>query len=90
MAGKVEGKVTVVTAGGAGIGAATVRGFAKEGASVVIADLSGNRRWAVGDEIKESGGRSVFLKLDASDPEAVQATIKLALNSCRAPRHHVQ
>jgi meso-butanediol dehydrogenase/(S,S)-butanediol dehydrogenase/diacetyl reductase len=81
MAGKLEGKVAVVTAGGAGIGAATVRRFAKEGASVVIADLSGTRGRAVAGEIKESGGRSVFLKMDASDPEAIQATIKLALDS---------
>jgi meso-butanediol dehydrogenase / (S,S)-butanediol dehydrogenase / diacetyl reductase len=81
MAGKLEGRVAIVTAGGAGIGAATVRRFAKEGAAVVIADLSGTRAKAVTDEIKSAGGRAAFIKMDASDPEAIQATIKLALDS---------
>ena len=43
MAGKLEGKVAVVTGGGSGIGAATARRFAREKATVVIADLSGTR-----------------------------------------------
>ena len=81
MAGKLEGKVAIVTAGGAGIGAATVRRFAREGAAVVIADLSGTRGRAVTDEIKGAGGRAAFIKMDASDPEAIQATIKLATDS---------
>src|SRR5437867_3298972 len=38
MAGTLDGKVAVVTAGGAGIGAATAQRLAREGASVVIAD----------------------------------------------------
>jgi len=81
MAGKLEGKIAIVTAGGAGIGAATVRRFAKEGAAVVIADLSGTRARAVTDEIKAAGGRAAYIKMDASDPEAIQATIKLAIDS---------
>jgi meso-butanediol dehydrogenase / (S,S)-butanediol dehydrogenase / diacetyl reductase len=81
MAGKLEGKVAIVTAGGAGIGAATVRRFAKEGAAVIIADLSGTRARAVNEEIKAAGGRAAFIKMDASDPEAIQASIKLALDS---------
>jgi meso-butanediol dehydrogenase / (S,S)-butanediol dehydrogenase / diacetyl reductase len=81
MAGKLEGKVAIVTAGGAGIGAATVRRFAKEGAAVVIADLSGTRARAVTEEVGAAGGRAVCLKMDVADPEAIQAMIKLALDS---------
>ena len=81
MPGKLEGKVAIVTAGGAGIGAATARRFAKEGAAVVIADLSGTRAQEVTGEIKSAGGRAACIKMDAADPEAVQATIKLALDS---------
>ena len=44
MAGRLEGKVAVVTGGCSGIGLATVRRFAQEGATVVVADLVGRGR----------------------------------------------
>jgi len=81
MAGKLEGRVAIVTAGGAGIGAATARRFAQEGASVVIADLSGKRAEEIANGITANGGKAVCLKMDAADPEGVQATIKLALDT---------
>jgi meso-butanediol dehydrogenase / (S,S)-butanediol dehydrogenase / diacetyl reductase len=81
MAGKLENKVAIVTAGGSGIGAATVRRFAREGAAVVIADLSGSRAEQVRAEVTGAGGRAVALKMDVADPQAVEATIKLALDS---------
>jgi meso-butanediol dehydrogenase / (S,S)-butanediol dehydrogenase / diacetyl reductase len=81
MAGKLDSRVAIITAGGAGIGAATARRFAREGASVVIADLSGTRAEQVTAAIKGSGGNAVCIKMDASDPDGVQATIKLALDT---------
>jgi NAD(P)-dependent dehydrogenase (short-subunit alcohol dehydrogenase family) len=81
MAGKLENKVAVVTAGGSGIGAATVRRFAREGAAVVIADLSGSRAEQVRSEVAAAGGRAVTIKMDVADPQAIEATIKLALDS---------
>ena len=81
MQGKLEGKVAVVTAGGSGIGAATARRFAREKAAVVIADLSGTRASAVANEIAQEGGSARWLKMDASDPEGVQAAIRLALDN---------
>lgn len=81
MAEKFKGKVAIVTAGGSGIGAATARRFAREGALVVIADLSGTRAGEVAGEIAKSGGDVRWLKMDASDPEGVQAAIRLATDS---------
>jgi meso-butanediol dehydrogenase/(S,S)-butanediol dehydrogenase/diacetyl reductase len=81
MAGKLLGKVAIVTAGGSGIGAATARRFAREEASVVIADLSGTRAAAVAGSITEEGGNARWLKMDASDPEGVHAAIRLAMDS---------
>jgi meso-butanediol dehydrogenase/(S,S)-butanediol dehydrogenase/diacetyl reductase len=80
MSGKLDGKVAIVTAGGSGIGAATARRFAREGSSVVVADLSGKRAEEVTAAITAGGGKAVCIKMDAADPEGVQATIKLALD----------
>lgn len=81
MAGKLEGRVAVVTGGGSGIGAATVRRFAREGASVIVADLSGTRAEKISREVTAAGGKARQLKMDASDPEGVQAAIQLALDT---------
>jgi meso-butanediol dehydrogenase/(S,S)-butanediol dehydrogenase/diacetyl reductase len=81
MARRFDGKVTIITAGGSGIGAATARRFAQEGASVVIADLSGKRAEEVTNNIKANGDQAVCVKMDAADPEGVQAAIKLALDT---------
>lgn len=81
MAGRLEGKVAIVTAGGSGIGAATARRFAREGARVVIADLSGTRAGEIAGEITRDGGNARWLKMDASDPEGVQAALRLATDS---------
>ena len=79
--GRFTGQVAIVTAGGAGIGAATARRFAGEGAAVVVADLSSTRAEAVASSITTSGGRAAAIKMDASDPEAVQRTLRLALET---------
>ena len=81
MPGRFAGRVAIVTAGGSGIGAATARRFAGEGAAVVVADLSGTRDEAVASSIAASGGRAAAVKMDASDPAAVERTIRLAVDT---------
>ena len=73
--------MAVVTAGGAGIGAATAVRFAREGAAVVVGDISGRRATAVAEQIGAAGGRAVGLKMDAADATAVQAAIDLAMQT---------
>lgn len=63
MVGRLEGKVAVVTGGGSGIGAATVKLFAAEGARVISADLPSDH----GEQLAAECGAS-FLALDVSDP----------------------
>jgi 3(or 17)beta-hydroxysteroid dehydrogenase len=64
MAGRVSDKVAIVTGGASGIGAATVRLLAAEGAAVVAADV--NRE--LGEElVKELGGRTSFARHDVAD-----------------------
>lgn len=79
MSGRFDSLTAIVTAGGSGIGAATARCFAREGARVVVADLSGSRARETAEAIAADGGEAVWIKMDAAEPDAVQATVQLAL-----------
>jgi meso-butanediol dehydrogenase/(S,S)-butanediol dehydrogenase/diacetyl reductase len=75
--GKLDNKVAVVTGGGSGIGAATSRLFAAEGARVIIADIDENGGNAVAREL---GDRAVFHRTDVSDPPQVEAMVKFVVD----------
>jgi len=62
--GRVSGKVALVTGGAMGIGAATCRALAREGAAVVVADIADAPGRALAEEIAAAGGRALFLTLD--------------------------
>lgn len=68
MAGRIEGKVSVVTGGCSGIGLATARRFAAEGAKVMIGDVDEANGPRIATEL---GG--AFVRCDVSDPEQVEA-----------------
>ncbi|MFC5728896.1 MULTISPECIES: 3-oxoacyl-ACP reductase [Nocardioides] len=73
MAGRIEGKTAVVTGGGSGIGLATARRLAAEGARVVIGDLDDARGKEVATEI---GGS--FVHVDVTSSEQVDALFQFA------------
>jgi len=68
-------KVAVVTGAGSGIGAATARLLASEGASVTVADLDADRATTVSDAISADGGTARAQAVDVSDPDAVAAMV---------------
>ncbi|MEV4631542.1 3-oxoacyl-ACP reductase FabG [Micromonospora sp. NPDC049523] len=68
---RYAGKVAVVTGGGQGIGAATARRLAAEGAAVAVVDLNGESATSVADELSAAGGRAVGVGCDVTDAAAV-------------------
>lgn len=78
MAGRLEGKVAVVTGGGNGIGRATALRFLDEGASVLVADLNAETG-AQTTALAERAGHAArvrFLRTDVADETQVQAAIE--------------
>ena len=64
---RLADKVAIVTGAASGMGAATARRFAKEGAKVVIADQLEEDGQAVAAAITTAGGVAVFMKLNVTD-----------------------
>ncbi|MFE4830054.1 SDR family NAD(P)-dependent oxidoreductase [Streptomyces sp. NPDC056672] len=60
-------RVAVVTGAASGIGAATARRLAAEGAAVILADIAKERGEAVAADIRAAGGRAAFVAADVSD-----------------------
>lgn len=67
MSERMIGKVAVVTGSGNGIGEATAKRFAEEGARVVVTDINTADAERVAAEIVESGGEAIARHQDASD-----------------------
>lgn len=72
----LKNKVALITGAGSGIGEATAKLFAAEGASVVVSDISEANGIKVADEIKKAGGNAIFVKADTSRPEDHEHLVK--------------
>lgn len=75
MAGRLAGKVALITGAAGGIGAASARLFAAEGAALALADLDADRLAALAGEIEAGGGRVLVHPTDVADSGAVAALV---------------
>lgn len=78
---RFDGKVVIVTGGALGIGQATAEIIAERGGAVAIFDwdeAAGNKTL---DGITEKGGTAIFVKVDVSDFDAVEAAVGLAVKT---------
>jgi NAD(P)-dependent dehydrogenase (short-subunit alcohol dehydrogenase family) len=74
--GRVEGKVALVTGGASGIGAACAEVLAREGASVIIADVQDAKGQELAHKIGGNAGKAEYLRLDVTSEEAWEALVK--------------
>lgn len=77
--GLLADKVAVVTGASSGIGKAIAEDYAREGASVVLADINDAAGEAAAAAINAAGGVASYCHSDAADPQAADALVRFAL-----------
>ncbi|HEX3980100.1 MAG TPA: SDR family NAD(P)-dependent oxidoreductase [Acidimicrobiales bacterium] len=78
--GRVDGKVALVTGGAGGIGSATARALAREGASVVIVDIDASGADRVAADIRHAGGPALSVGADLTEEEDVIGAVAAAVD----------
>lgn len=97
--GKLENKIAIVTGGNSGIGEATAKMFAAEGATVVLTARRENELKRVADEINAVGGKAIYVpgdvRITADVDHVVEETVKqfgrvdILVNNAGIPdKHH--
>jgi NAD(P)-dependent dehydrogenase (short-subunit alcohol dehydrogenase family) len=76
---RFDGKSVIVTGAARGIGAATARRAAAEGAKVVVADILGESAETLAGEIVRTGGTAIGFAMNVTDPHQVAAMVDLAV-----------
>jgi NAD(P)-dependent dehydrogenase (short-subunit alcohol dehydrogenase family) len=78
---KLEGRVSIITGSASGIGRASAKEFAKEGALVVVADINLAGAQETVKQIEAAGGVALAVKTDVADPASVKDLVQQTLRS---------
>ncbi|WP_272030013.1 SDR family NAD(P)-dependent oxidoreductase [Oceanobacillus kimchii] len=78
---KLQDKVAVITGGVSGIGAATAKLFASEGAKLVLVDMNEEKGASIEAELKSQGSEAIFVKADVTSEEEVKNIYTTALDT---------
>lgn len=73
---KLENRVALIYGGTSGLGEATARLYAKEGAKVAIAGRSEERGNRIVKDIQDNGGEAVFVKVDLMDSDQIKQSVQ--------------
>ncbi len=80
MTGRLAERIAIVTGGGQGIGRGIALRFAREGATVVIADRDRETAEQTAEEIRRDGGEALAVATDVADKEQVDAMIDVTID----------
>jgi 3-oxoacyl-[acyl-carrier protein] reductase len=78
VAGRLEGKVALITGAGSGLGLATGLRLAKEGAAIVCADLDAAGAGDAAARIEAAGGAAFAAAVDVTDADSLGRAVRLA------------
>lgn len=77
--GRLAGKIAYITGAGGGIGGASARLFAREGARIVVAEFDEKAGQACAEAVRDAGGEAVYVHTDVTREDSVRASIATAV-----------
>ena len=81
MTGRFEGKPVLVTAAASGIGAATAKAFARDGAKLMLSDINEAGGEQVAEELRQQGTDAYFLRSDCTIEQEVDALVRKTIET---------
>lgn len=81
MAGRLDGKVALITGAASGIGRASALAFAREGARVVVSDVAREGGEETARLVEAAGGSAAFVAADVTQPAQVEELIAQAVGT---------
>ncbi len=79
--GRLEAKTAIITGAATGIGAASARRFAEEGAAVVVADIRHDAAQETAGSIVAAGGTALAVRVDVTDPGSVARMVEVTVDT---------